>query len=149
MPHRHENGSLPLRLRIVINCPADYIPRQRRAASEDAMLMSRSTFGEVAKNLILARLLVPGSRPAARGAVQKSLAPLFSQRLTAAEWRSLFDSTLECLIAAGLLSPQPLSLTAAGREHALRYWQIDRLPAKARWETLKRDFLVPRVLGLS
>src|SRR5262245_50575911 len=98
------------------------------------MLMSRSTFGELAENLILARLLVSGSRPPARGAVQKSLAPLFSQRLTAAEWRSLFDSTLECLIAAGLVSPKPLSLTAAGRERALQCWQIDRLPANARWE---------------
>src|SRR5262249_32067570 len=113
------------------------------------MLMSRSTFGEVTENLILARLLVPGSRPPARAAVQKSLAPLFSQRLTAAEWRSLFDSTLECLTAAGWVSPKPLSLTADGRERALQFWQIDRLPAKARWETLKREYVTPRVLGLS
>jgi hypothetical protein len=111
--------------------------------------MSRSTVEEMAENLILARLLVPGSRPPARAAVEKSLAPLFSQRLTPADWRDLFDTALDRLISGELVSAKPLSLTAAGRERALEYWQIDRVPAKVRWETLKREYVALRVLGLS
>jgi hypothetical protein len=113
------------------------------------MLMSRATVEEMAEKLILARLLVPGSRPPARAAIEKSLAPLFSQRLIPADWRNVFDGALDRLIAGELVAAKPLTLTAAGRERALEYWQIDRVPAKARWETLKRDFIAPRVLGLS
>jgi len=103
----------------------------------------------MAENLILARLLVPGSRPPARAAIEKCLAPLFSQRLIPADWRNLFASALDRLIANELVSAKPLSLTAAGRERALEYWQIDRVPARVRWETLKREYIAPRVLGLS
>src|SRR5262245_43731137 len=111
--------------------------------------MSRATLEEMAENLVLARLLVPGSRPPARSTIEKSLAPLFAQRLTPAEWRNLFDGALDRLIAGELVSAKPLSLTAAGCERALEYWQIDRVPAKARWETLRREYVAPRVLGLS
>jgi hypothetical protein len=111
--------------------------------------MSRATVEKMAENLILARLLAPGSRAPARATIEKCLAPLFSQRLTPAEWRNLFDGALERLIAGVLVSAKPLSLTPAGRERALEYWQIDRVPAKVRWETLKREYIAPRVLGLS
>ncbi len=113
------------------------------------MLMSRSSVGEIAENLILARLLVPGSRPPARADVQKSLAPLFTERLSPAEWRTLFDAALEELIIRDLVAPKPLALTPAGRERTLEYWQIDRIPAKVRWETMKREYVAPRILGLS
>jgi hypothetical protein len=113
------------------------------------MHMSRSPVGEIAENLILARLLVAGSRPPARIAVQKSLAPLFAQRLSPAEWRGLFAAALDGLIARDLVAAKPLALTSAGRERALEYWQIDHLPAKVRWETVKREFVVPRALGIS
>jgi hypothetical protein len=113
------------------------------------MLMSRSTVEEMAENLILARLLVPASRPPTRATIEKCLAPLFTQRLIPADWRNLFDSAFARLIAGELVSAKPLTLTAAGRERALEYWQIDRVPAKARWETLKREYIAPRVLGIS
>jgi hypothetical protein len=111
--------------------------------------MSRSPVGEIAESLILARLLAPGSRPPARIAVQKSLAPLFAQRSSPAEWRGLFAAAVDSLIARNLVVAKPLALTSAGREWALEYWQIDRLPAKVRWETVKREYVVPRVLGIS
>ncbi len=112
------------------------------------MLMSRVKVEELAENLILARLLVRGSRPPLRANLQKSLASLFLQRLSPAEWRSLFDAALDGLIARDLVVRKPLGLTDAGRDRALDYWQIDRMPGNVRWETLKREYIVPRVLGI-
>ena len=83
------------------------------------MLMSRSSVGEIAENLILARLLVPGSRPPARADVQKSLAPLFTERLSPAEWRTLFDAALEELIVRDLVAPKPLVHTLMRYEISL------------------------------
>ena len=113
------------------------------------MLMSRATVEELTEHLILARLLVRGSRAPLRANVQKCLAVLFSQRLSPAGWRSQFDAALDALLAGDLVTAKPLSLTAAGRDRALDYWQIDRVPGNIRWETMKREYIVPRVLGIS
>ena len=103
----------------------------------------------MAEHLILARLLAVTARAPARRDVQKSLDSLFLERLGAPLWRTVFSGAFNRLVELEQVNSQPIALTATGRDRALGYWQIDDLPARARWETLKRQYIVPRVLGLS
>lgn len=111
--------------------------------------MHEITLQEMAEHLILARLLAGGSRAPTRREVQKSLDSLFVERLGESVWRTLFSSACDRLVAMERVTSQPIALTAAGRDCALKFWHIDELPARARWETLKRQYIVPRVLGVS
>ena len=111
--------------------------------------MHETTLQEMAEHLILARLLVRGSRAPTRRDVEKSLDALFVERLGKSEWRTVFSSAFDRLVDIEQVSSQPIALTPAGRDRALGFWQIDEVPPRVRWETLKRQYIVPRVLGLS
>lgn len=111
--------------------------------------MDDTTLLEMTEHLILARLLAGTARAPARRDVQKSLDSLFLEHLGASLWRSVFSGAFDRLVAVQQVTVQPITLTATGRERALGYWQIDDLPTRIRWETLKRQYIVPRVLGLS
>ena len=111
--------------------------------------MHAITLQEMAESLILARLLVRGARPPARRDVQKSLDSLFVQRLGTTEWRTVFSTAFDRLVELEQVTQRPLALTVAGRDRALGFWQIAEVPPRIRWEALKRQYIVPRVLGLS
>jgi hypothetical protein len=111
--------------------------------------MSLATQEELAGLLLLARLLLPAKKAPTAASVRKNLAPLFTHRLSAAEWNGLFEKALAEQVAAGHVTPRPLALTESGRGFALHYWQIERLPPKITWTALRNQHLVPRVLGLS
>ena len=103
---------------------------------------------EIVENLILARLLVCGSRAPTRRDVQKCLDSLFVDRLGKSAWQTVFSSAFDRLVDTDQVACQPIALTAAGRDRALDFWNIDEVPPRLRWETLKREYIVPRVLGL-
>jgi hypothetical protein len=111
--------------------------------------MHDTTLQEMAEHLILARLLAGTVRAPTRRDVQKSLDSLFLERLGESLWRSVFSSAFDRLVALEQVTSQPIGLSAAGRDRALGYWQIDKVPPRVRWETLKRQYIVPRILGLS
>ena len=111
--------------------------------------MSGTLLPEITEHLLLARLLVPAAKPLSRGELKKSLSPLFERRLTSAEWTEQFDAALDRLIGNGMVAGKPVVLTEAGRERAIAYWQIDKLPAQLKWATLLKTVVVPRVLGIA
>jgi hypothetical protein len=110
--------------------------------------MSPATPEDLAGLLLVARLLVPAKKAPTAASVQKNLAPLFTHRMSAAEWNELFKQALARQIAAGHVIQKPLALTELGRGFALSYWQIERIPPKITWNALCKQHLVPRVLGL-
>src|SRR5436190_18971719 len=105
--------------------------------------MHKLTLHEITEHLILARLLAISSRVPSRRDVQKSLDSLFVEPLGASPWRALFSAAFDRLVEIEQVTPHPIALTAAGRDRALDYWQIDDFPSRVRWETLKRQFIVP------
>jgi len=112
------------------------------------MSMSDVTIEDRAGKLLLDRLLVTERRPLSRAALKKPLGA-FRPRIADADVDALFEQTLGRLVAQGLISESPFALTPAGRSTALEFWQIERPPVRVRWEQLKQDFLLPRMLGLS
>ncbi|HTI51173.1 MAG TPA: hypothetical protein VL475_09485 [Planctomycetaceae bacterium] len=111
--------------------------------------MSPATPEELAGRLVLARLLLPAKKAPTVAAVQKNLAPLFTHRMSGAEWNELFARALQRLVEAEHVTSKPLALTETGRAFTLAYWQIDRLPPKISWIALRNQYLASRVLGLS
>lgn len=109
--------------------------------------MSVVSLQELVGQLILARLLVPERKPLSRAALKKPLDAL-RPRLTASEIDAQFEQSLSRLIDEGSISDSPLALTASGRTSTLAFWKIERIPARIRWEELKRDYLLPRLVGL-
>lgn len=58
------------------------------------------------------------------------------------------EEAVERLRAAGLVSPRARQLTEEGRQRALSFLQLDKLPARWTWKTVKDKALVPMALGL-
>lgn len=96
-------------------------------------------------DLILVRLLPPGtSRPSPR-VIREDLAKFFHRPPTIEQ----FNEVLSSLRAAGLVSVRGQHLTDAGRTQALGYLGISELPARTNWGTIKSKYLLPRALGVS
>jgi hypothetical protein len=104
--------------------------------------------------LILVRLLTGGDKGATLTQVKKDVEPLLQHRWTGASLTDLLDTTFAQLGSAGLLNRTRKgktdrgTLTEAGRRHALEFLGIDDLPARSTWTTLKKTYLLARVLGL-
>jgi hypothetical protein len=99
-------------------------------------------------DLVLVRLLAPAKKMSL-SVVRKSLDPLFARKLSASEWQALLDERLERLEREGMLRRQPLALTEAGRAQALAFLDLEQLPARRDWKTLKNRHLIPKALGVS
>ncbi len=110
--------------------------------------MSTTPYQHAAEQLILARLLVANKKPPELGAIKEQLAKFFT-RLGKSESNKVIEAAFECLISSGLVRKKPLALTDEGRNQSMRFWDIDKVPdTKNPWETLKRLYIVPKVLGL-
>ncbi len=95
--------------------------------------------------LTLARLVIPGKKPPAPGAIRKDLAPLIGGGLT----KERVAAVLADLRSEGWLPEKGQSLTEAGRARALVYLGLAELPSKCNWGTIRAKFLVPKALGLT
>jgi hypothetical protein len=104
--------------------------------------------------LILVRLLTGADKGATLSQVKKDVEPLLQHRWTGASLTDLLDANFAQLGSAGLLNRTRKgktdrgTLTEAGRRHALEFLGIDDLPALSTWTTLKKTYLLARVLGL-
>lgn len=108
---------------------------------------SRRGCASAAGHLILVRLAAIGG--ATRAAVAADLAPLFTHKLSPADWRRLAEKEVGQLIAAGLATEakSTLSMTEAGTRAVARYLgQKSFEPAT--WPELRDVSLVAKGLGL-
>jgi hypothetical protein len=97
--------------------------------------------------LILVRLMATGG--AARADVAADLAPLFTHKLSPADWRRLAEREIGQVIAAGLAAETKsrLSVTDAGTTVAARFLGQKSLEPKP-WAELRDVALVAKGLGL-
>lgn len=96
-------------------------------------------------DLTLARLIIPGKKPPAPGAIRKDLAPLIRGGWT----KERVGAVLADLRSKGWLPEKGQTLTEAGRDRALVYLGLAELPPKCNWGTIRAKFLVPKALGLT
>jgi hypothetical protein len=100
--------------------------------------------------LILARMLV-NTKPAS---IHKDLGKLATARLSTGEWTHAFDAHWNQLVEAELIECKrakksaSYSLTEEGRAQALRFLQIDRVPANLTWARIQTDYLVPLAMDI-
>lgn len=98
--------------------------------------------------LCLARLLPPGDKGEARDKIAKDLAPLIPSHA------NHLNSTLETLEAAGLIAlvkkgkTEKLTITAEGRQLALKTLGLEELPPKTTWAKLKSPYLLAKALNV-
>lgn len=98
---------------------------------------------------VLVRLLATG-KPPARSDIDKSLKRYFADRLalTAGDWKTLLDGTLDELGKSGLIESRPYRLTPPGRQAALGIIGIDSLPPRTTWQSLRNRFITAMALGI-
>ncbi len=95
-------------------------------------------------NLLLARLLVAPKRPPTPAKIREDLARVLGSK-PSTEW---LQEGIERLRADGLVG-EKLDLTDAGRQRALDFLGLDRVPPKANWGTITSRYLVPIALGIN
>lgn len=98
----------------------------------------------LAGDLLLARLLPATSRRPAPRDVRADVGRFFRTPLADEPWQSLVDE----LVEAGLLTTGSLQLTQAGRSRALEFLGVTELPPKCYWKQVRTKFLLPKALGL-
>jgi hypothetical protein len=96
------------------------------------------------RDLIVLRLSVRAKAPPSPSDVSKTLQPLLARRLSASEWRTLFQGALEALRREGLLEAKGLVLTEAGQRRAQVVLRLSAPPKATSWRVLKSKYL-PRV----
>ncbi len=94
--------------------------------------------------LLLLRLLPPAKKPTGPARLRQELGRLFREPPDAGRW----DSMVEELVTAGLLTTKPLRLTPDGRTRGLVLLGLTDLPERLTWRTLRDRYLVPRALGV-
>lgn len=94
-------------------------------------------------DLIRLRLLARGKQREAK--LADSVLPYVDD---GAPWRPRWDALLDRLAADGELERATLTLTPKGVERALASIGLSALPARARFQSLVRAYLVPRALGV-
>src|SRR5439155_7662569 len=95
-------------------------------------------------DLILTRLLVTGKRPLGPGKLRDDVNRLLASPPSAEEWQTALQEMEE----AGLLTRKPLGLAEAGRTRALAFLGLETLPPNTDWRTVETRYLVPRALGI-
>jgi hypothetical protein len=95
--------------------------------------------------LILVRLLVAGKRAPSLRDLRKQLERFFKYPPTAEQWQTYLDE----LSSAGLLTVKPFVLTDPGRARALEFLGLEALPPGANWKTVRGRYLVPKALGIA
>jgi hypothetical protein len=105
-------------------------------------------------HLVLARLLPGGDKGVTRAQLKKDLDPLVRHRWQGVAWDDRLDQTLEQLESSELTGCVKkgktwwIAPTAPGRRRGLEFLGIDQLPPKATWATLKKTYLLARMLDL-
>jgi hypothetical protein len=93
-------------------------------------------------DLILVRLLALPKKFGLAD-LRRSLDPLFQNPPQGEQWAEIVAQ----LRSAGVIDPKKLLLTELGREKALGFLEIDQLPPRMTWQSIKSKFLVPKALG--
>jgi len=98
---------------------------------------------------VVVRLLATG-KPPARSDIDKSLKRYFADRLalTAGDWKTLLDGTLDELGRCGLIESRPYRLTHSGRQAALGIIGVDTLPPRTTWQALRNRYVTAMALGI-
>lgn len=95
--------------------------------------------------LILARLLVGGKRPLSPSKLREDIGRLCQQPPEDARWETL----VQRLVDAGLLTTRPYRLTEAGQAQALASLGLDALPPRTTWALLQSRYLIPKALAIA
>jgi hypothetical protein len=99
-------------------------------------------------DLVLARMSLPGQKPATPSVIRKDVGKLLGSEITAAE----FDALRRELASEGFLTEgkrNTFALSETGRRRALEFLGIGELPARVNWSTLISRYLFPKAAGLS
>jgi hypothetical protein len=99
------------------------------------------------EDLILARLIAP-PKGYSEGALKKDLGKFFSELLGESQWNDLFGRVLPATVSRGLAAPKPLALSEQGASEARRRWKIGALPARDKWNFIRKFHIVPRLSGI-
>ncbi len=108
-------------------------------------------------HLVLTRLLPSRDKGATTSQIKKDLEPLLQHRWAGAVLADMLDRTLGQLDAEGLISRsrgkgrskvERSVLTPQGCQRGLDFLDLDKLPPKATWASLKKTYLLARMLGL-
>ena len=108
-------------------------------------------------HLVLTRLLPSRDKGATTSQIKKDLEPLLQHRWAGAALADMLDRTLGQLDAEGLISRsrgkgrskvERSVLTPQGCQRGLDFLDLDKLPPKATWASLKKTYLLARMLGL-
>jgi hypothetical protein len=111
-------------------------------------LADQPTTATAVADLVLARMALPGTKPATPLAVREDVGKLLGVSFSGAE----FDALRSELAGAGFLARgkrNTFILTDAGRERALRFLGVSEIPAGTNWSTVIAKYLFPKAAGLS
>lgn len=98
------------------------------------------------EDLILARLSVRTKKAPPRSKVSEDLFRFVSSRLSASEWRDVFEQALERLAQHGLVTERPLGVTETGRVRLAKAMGTRKPHEFRKWSDLKREAL-PILIG--
>lgn len=112
-------------------------------------MTAHSALQPVTEELILARLLVPPKKGLSLSPLKNQLYKLYKNRLGPGEWTTVFESAMERLLTAGLVANKPLQLTETGRQQALTFCGLDKVPPRATWANLLRTRVAPKLAGIA
>ncbi|WP_404364705.1 hypothetical protein ACIHQR_31090 [Corallococcus coralloides] len=90
------------------------------------------------------------AKPGTRNALAKTLQAFVEHHWSRGEWTERFDSLVERLLDTGLVqkrSSASLTLTAQGRQQALKFLRVDS-PKGLTWKRVRQQYLLAKDLGL-
>ncbi|MEZ6127458.1 MAG: hypothetical protein R3C59_02090 [Planctomycetaceae bacterium] len=101
-------------------------------------------------NLILARMIA-GKNPPTRSDLVKALKPLFPADLRGSDgdWKELVNRTLEELAASEKITDavRNIRITQAGERDLKAFLNVDALPERKQWGSIKKSYLTPLAIG--
>src|SRR6266850_365022 len=102
------------------------------------MSVATATVSRVGQ-LLLVRLLTAGKKGPGPKRLREEVGRFLPQRMTDEQWQTLVEE----LTQAGLITSKPLALTDVGRAEALAILGVESLPPRATWSTVRQRYLVP------
>lgn len=108
-------------------------------------LRQTSDLERLLADVLLARMLVPQRKPPAPKVVRDTLSQVAGRPIQGKEWDQLRESLRE----AGYLSCTPrraYCLTDGGRQRALLFLGLEKLPRNCRWSTLQNKYLLAAIV---
>src|SRR4051794_32984761 len=107
-------------------------------------MMMQTATTTLLDDLILVRLLTTGKRSPTESSLRKELLPVCAVPPTPEQ----VETALQGLADGALLTQRPLRLTEEGRQRALAFLGVERLPPRADWRKAKEQLLLFRAHGV-